>query len=258
MKKTNRYLIVCVIIIALAMVPVTRRFLGALSYRIARPFVRVFSDASRSSRGFLGGILEIKDLRQQNEELTEKLRQNQIGQSEIAEIEAENQILKNQLGFKETVKERELVPAKIIFREPTTFLDQMVVDKGESSGVIVGLPVVSDGALVGRVSEVFLDQSKVTLITSNASIIQTMLQNSRVMGIMKGGLSGVSLENIPQDTEVVAHEKVVTSGLGGGIGQGILIGEVTGQRSSKSEIFKVLNIQPTVDFSKLELVFILK
>ena len=228
MKKANRYLIVCVIIIALAVVPVTRGFLASILFKVARPVGSALSSASGSSRGFFGGIIEIKNLRRQNEELAEKMRQSQIDQSATNEIKAENQILKNQLGFKDTVRDRELIPAKIIFREPTTFLDQMVVNKGESSGVVVGLPVVSDGVLVGRVSEVSLDQSKVTLITSKDSIVQAMLQSSRVMGILRGGLSGVSLENIPQDTEVVENEKVVTSGLGGGISQGILIGEVMG------------------------------
>ena len=186
------------------------------------------------------------------------MRQSQISQSELNELKAENQILKNQLGFKETIKQRELIPCKIISREPTTFLDNMIIDRGESDGVKIGLAVVSDGALVGKIVEVFSNESKVKLITSKDSIVQAMLQKNRVMGVLKGGLSGISLENIPQDVEVSDREAVVTSGLGGGIDQGILIGEVSGQRSSKAEIYKILNIQPTVDFSKLELVFVIK
>lgn len=258
MKKSNAYLLVCLIVVVIALVPTTRNFLVRIGIRVARPVESLFSSMSFSSRGFFYGLSQISDLREQNRELSDKLRQSQISQSELEELKAENQILKKQLGFKEVIKERDLIPSKIISREPTTFLDSMVIDKGEKDGISKGLAVVSDGALVGRISEVFDRESKVTLITSKDSIIQAMMQKSRVMGILKGGLSGMTLENIPQDVEVFEHEAVITSGLGGGIDQGILIGEISGQRSSKAEIYKVLNVQPTVDFSKLEIVFVIK
>lgn len=244
--------------VVIVIIPATRDILVMAGLKVARPFESFFSSASFSSRGFFSGIGEISTLKQQNQQLSDKLRQSQIDQSELEEIKAENQILKNQLGFKETVEGKELIPSKIISREPTSFLDDMTIDKGEKDGIRTGLAVVSNGALVGKVTEVYSDESKIELITSKDSIIQAMLQKNRVMGILKGGLSGVSLENIPQDVDVADRESVVTSGLGGGIDQGILIGEVTGQKSSKAEIFKILSIQPIVDFSKLEIVFVIK
>ena len=258
MKKSNAYLLVCLIVVVIAFVPTTRNFLVRIGVKAVRPIESFFSSLSFSSRGFFYGLSQISDLREQNRELSDKLRQSQISQSELEELKAENQILKKQLGFKEVIKERDLIPSKIISREPTTFLDNMIIDKGEKDGIRAGLAVVSDGALVGKVTEVYSNESKVTLITSKDSIIQAMMQKSRVMGILKGGLSGMTLENIPQDVEVAEREVVMTSGLGGGIDQGILIGEISGQRSSKAEIYKVLNVQPTVDFSKLEIVFVIK
>ena len=258
MKKSNAYLFVCLIVVVIVLIPASRDFLIRIGIKTMRPVESFFSSLSFSSRGFFYGLSQISDLREQNSELSDKLRQSQISQSELEELKAENQILKKQLGFKELIKERDLIPSKIISREPTTFLDNMIIDKGEKDGISKGLAVVSDGALVGKITEVYANESKVTLITSKDSIIQAMMQKSRVMGILKGGLSGITLENIPQDVEVIEREVVVTSGLGGGIDQGILIGEISGQRSSKAEIYKVLNVQPTVDFSKLEIIFIIK
>lgn len=258
MKKSNLFLLVCLVLIILAVIPASRNFLMRAGIKLSKPIVSTFSSWSYSSRGFFYGISQIGDLRQQNRELSDKLRQSQVSQSELEELKTENQILKQQLGFKETVKNKELIPSKIISREPTTFLDSMIIDRGENDGIITGLAVVSNGALVGKITQVYPDESRVTLITSKDSIIQAMLQYSRVTGVLKGGLSGISLENIPQDIEISNREAVITSGLGGGIEQGILIGEVSGQRSSKAEIYKVLNVQPTVDFSKLEIVFVIK
>jgi len=256
--KSRWYLLICFIIIVLVFVPVTRNFLSRTVLTVSKPFGSWFSSMSFSSRGIFSGISEISGLKEQNAELADKLRQSRIDKNEYEELKAENEILKKQLGFKEQVKEKELVPAKIISREPTTFLDNIIINKGSNDGITVGLVVVSNGALVGRINNVFCNQSKVILITSKDSVIQAMLQKNRDLGILRGGLSGVTLENIPQDVEVSEKESVVTSGLGGGAEQGILIGEITGQRSSKAEIFKVLNVQPVVDFSKLEIVFVVK
>lgn len=256
--KSRWYLLICIILVALVFVPVTRNFMSRTVSTVSKPFTSWLSSLSFSSRGLFGGISEISGLKEQNADLAEKLRQSRIDKNEYEELKAENEIFKKQLGFKEQVKEKELVPAKIISREPTTFLDNIIIDKGSNDGISVGLAVVSDGALVGRVSDVLSNQSKVILITSKDSVVQAMLQKNRDMGVLRGGLSGVTLENIPQDVEVGDKEGVVTSGLGGGIEQGILIGEITGQKSSEAEIFKILNVQPTVNFSKLEIVFVVK
>ena len=256
--KSRWYLLICFIVLVLVFIPVTRNFMSRTIHKVSKPLASWLSSISFSSRGLFGGISEISDLKEQNADLAEKLRQSRIDKNEFEELKAENEILKKQLGFKEQVKEKELIPAKIISREPTTFLDNIIIDKGSDDGISTGLAVVSEGALVGRVSEVFQNQSKVILITSKDSVVQSMLQKNRDMGVLRGGLSGITLENIPQDVEVADKEGVVTSGLGGGIEQGILIGEVTGQKSSKAEIFKILNVQPTVNFSKLEIVFVVK
>lgn len=256
--KSRWYLLICFSIMILVFIPITRSFLSRTVLTVSKPFSLWLSSASFLSGGLLSGLSEISSIKEQNADLAEKLRQSKIDQNEYEELKAENKILKKQLGFKEQVKEKELIPAKIISREPTTFLDNIMIDKGSKDGISLGLAVVSNGALVGRISDVLPGQSKVILITSKDSVIQAMLQKNRDTGILRGGLSGVTLENIPQDVEVADKEGVVSSGLGGGIEQGILIGEVTGQESSKAEIFKVLSVQPAVDFSKLEIVFVVK
>ena len=216
-----------------------------------------YSGMKMAKKGSLP-VNEISKIKDENSQLAAKLQKLKLDSSELEELKVENKILKNQLGFAEEHKEYELIGTKIIGRDPVSFMDRIIVDKGGDDGVILGAVAISDGALAGKVTEVLDHQSKVTLITSKDSIIQVMLQKSRVMGVLRGGLSGLTLENIPQDIEVKSGEGIVTSGLGGSIDQGILVGEVVGQNSSKAQIYKTLSIQPTVDFSKLELIFIIK
>jgi len=257
-SKNKTYIITVVVVLVLTIIPQTRRSLASSFSFVLTPIQKSVSSSSLSSNRFFSGIREFISLRNQNKELSSKIKKLSIDKSELAELQIENENLKKQLGFIEEHKELSLVPAKIIGREPTSFLDYIIIDKGSGDEISENSAVVSDGFLVGKVTEVGENQSKITLITSKDSIVQAMLQENRVQGVLKGGLSGITLESIPQDIEVVNNENVITSGLGGDMMQGLLIGEVVSQQSSKAEIFKTLNVRSLVDFSKLEIVFIIQ
>jgi len=216
------------------------------------------SSSGSSFRSIVDSVSSIKTLRKQNEELTAKISSLEVDRSKIAELEHENSLLKQELGFSENNKDLSLLPATIIGREPTSFLDHVTIDKGGNEGIKKGMGAVFGGALVGQVSEVYNNQSKIVLITSKDSIIQAMLQNSRSKGLLRGGISGVVLENIVQDVNFETGEPVLTSGLDGQLKPGILIGKTTAIESSTSDLFKNINVEPIADLSRLELVFVIK
>lgn len=257
-KNKNTYLYLSFAILLLAIIPYTRKPIGRAVNFFTKPISSSLSSAGRPSGGLISGIFRISSLIRENSELTEKIKKLQIDKTELEELKHQNEVLKNQLGFMEEHKESSLLPARIIGREPFGILDKIIIDKGTDDGVNLKAAVVSNGALVGKVSEVSSGQAKITLITSKDSIVQAMLQNSRTLGIIKGSLEGVKLENIPQETQVLDDEAIVTSGLGGEISPGILIGWAKGASSTKSEIYKVLDLDIAEDLNKLEFVFIVK
>lgn len=228
-------------------------FIGALSGPS-----KVLSLSGTKTRNFFSFARNISHLKKENDELAEKLIKMQVDTSKINELENENELLKKELGFLEKNKEFSLLPATIIGREPTSFLDHVVLDKGERDGVMKGSGVISGGVLIGQVIEIYPNQSKVTLITSKDSMIMAMLQGSRSKGILRGGISGLVLENIVQDINFEPGEYVVTSGLDGELKPGILIGRTTNVQTSSSDLFKNISVEPIADLSKLELVFIIK
>ncbi len=256
--KNRTYIIIIAVVLILTIIPQTRSAISSSFSYLATPIQKSIANSSLSSNRFFSGIREFISVKEQNEELSKKIKELNIDKSKLIELSIENDNLKKQIGFIEEHTELGLIPAKIIGREPTSFLDYIMIDKGSDDEVEKDSAVVSDGFLIGKVSEVDKNQSKIILITSKDSIVQAMLQGSRVQGVLKGGLSGITLESIPQDVEVATHENVITSGLGGDMMQGLLIGEVISQQSSKAEIFKTLGIRSLVDFSKLELVFVIK
>lgn len=257
-RKKLSYPYYIVVLLLLVIVPYTRNAIGSGIKFITKPIMSSLAERGSAHFGFFSGILNIRNLSNENEELSSKLKKSIVDQVELNELRVENDSLKKQIGYSEDGQSEGLIPAKIIGRDLASFMDFIIVDKGSDDGSAVGEAVLSQGILVGRVSEVWKNQSKVILVTSKDSIVQAMLQSSRAMGVLKGGLSGITLENIPQDSEVATDEIVITSGLGGGIKQGIAIGTISGQKSGNAEIFKVFSVKPLIDSNKLELVFIQK
>ena len=216
------------------------------------------SEGGRKTGSFFGGIWQISHLKEQNSVLSEKIVGLEVDKSKILELEHENALLKNELGYAEQNKNISLLPARIVFRDPTSFFEHIKVDKGKNDGVVVGQAVISGGALVGQVREVYDNEAGITLVTSKDSIILAMLQNSRASGVLRGGISGLVLEDVAQDVEFSKNEFVVTSGLDESLPAGILIGRASGVQTSGSDLFKNITIEPTVDLSKIELIFIVK
>jgi len=260
MNKKNLLLSIILILVVLALlaIPPIKTCARRIFIGVTENVSRSLSSGGSTVGNVVATIHGIGTLKKQNEELIDKISQLEVDRSQIAELQHENELLKQELGFAQTNQDISLMPATIIGREPVSFLDYVIIDKGERSGVTKGMGVIFGGALVGQVSEVYGDQAKVILITSKDSVIQAMLQNSRSKGLLRGGISGLVLENIVQDVNFEKGEDVLTSGLDGVLKPGILIGKTTNVESSTSDLFKNIDVEPTADLARLELVFLIK
>lgn len=217
-----------------------------------------FENGGHKLKGSFSFLTNIGNLKRQNEDLSRRLVSLRVDSNQIEELKKENALLKKELGFIAPENKASLVPAKIIESDPTSFSDNIVIDKGLAAGIKNGMAVVSSGVFIGTIKESFTETSSVILITSKDSIVQAMLQNSRAKGVLRGGISGLYLDDITTDTDYKIGENVVTSGLGGGISAGLLIGTAGKLESSSSSIFKTISVEGAVDVSNLELVFVQK
>jgi rod shape-determining protein MreC len=66
------------------------------------------------------------------------------------------------------------------------------------------------------------------------------------------------LKYVLKSDDVQVGDKVITSGLGGIFPKGLMIGTVSKVERKRPGIFQYLEVTPSVDFSKLEEVLILK
>lgn len=257
--KNNRFLFIILIIVVLGMI-----FSAALSpvrnifIKIVSPVSRFFIVSGNRISDFSHTISSISRLVRENKDLSDKNFQLESELVGLKEVRHENDLLKQELGFYQKEKEKELIPAEVIGSSSSGFLQTVKIDKGSADGIKQGAAVLSRGFLVGKASQVNQDNSEVFLITNSNSLIPIILQNSRGTGILKGGLTGLTIEDIALDSKVQIGEAVLTSGLGEETPPGLPIGTVEKLLSARSEIFQKVSIKSPVEFGKLEIVFIIK
>lgn len=206
-------------------------------------------------------ILELRNLRQRNTEL-EQINANLLVENfELREVQRENEVMRQMLRFAQVRPGLDLrgaqIVARVIGQESNNFLEYIMLDLGQQHGIEVGFPVVTDQGLVGRISEVTDTTSKVLLITDSSSAVNTILQSSRLNGVVRGTPGGtLIMDYIPQGRVFSVGEVVLTSGLGGRFPKGITVGRVVEIRQRDIDVFQQAVVQPTVDLSRLELVMV--
>jgi len=212
--------------------------------------------------------LAIQSLLSTPRDVTELTQRNAQLEAEVASLETqiielqqqltEFQILSSLLDFARAYPEYEYVGASVIGRDPSPFLQYVIINRGSDDGLRRGMPVVTQQGLVGRISRVTAAAANVQLITDPAISINVRLQPSRERAVLSGSITGdLSLDFIPQEASVNPGDLVLTSGFGGNYPPNILIGQVTGVRSQDFDLFQSGSVQPVVDFEQLEIVLVI-
>ncbi|CAK1231072.1 rod shape-determining protein MreC [Fructobacillus tropaeoli] len=200
----------------------------------------------------------------ENQKLKAKLDGYAQNQVKMQTLEEENKSLKKQLGLKATLTDYETISAVTIARSPTTWQSQLVINKGAKSGLKKGMPVLGDSGLIGRISEVNTVNSKVTLISdtsedTNRFAITVKGSQGDVNGIITDYDADQKLLIMGQVTEsqtINPGDKVVTSGLGGSMPSGILIGKVAKVTTDDYGLSRKIYIQSSSDLSSLSTVLV--
>src|ERR1700722_8728859 len=118
------------------------------------------------------------------------------------------------------------------------------------------MAVLTRDGVVGKVLHVYRSTSLVLLIDDQTSGVGTILEKSRLQGILRGTSPGaVVLEKIMSDENVPVGEQVLTSGGDGIFPKGLTVGTVT-QVSTGSELFLNIRVRPAADLSRLEEVLV--
>ena len=198
----------------------------------------------------------LRGVRQENRDLKqqiEKLRIEQVRLNEDAEQARRLQIL---LGFREQFISK-TVAAQVIGSSGSEQSRSIYIDKGTRDGIKSDMAVITADGVVGKILRVFKNTSQVLLINDQTSGVGSILEKSRLQGVLRGTPVGeVVLEKVMSDETVQPGEKVVTSGGDQIFPKGLAVGTVT-KVSPGAELFLNIRVKPSADLSRLEEVLVI-
>ena len=217
-----------------------------------------FSTRFNAVQDFVTAPRDMAALQQRNSELESQVSELQAQVIQLQQQVGQTEILAALVDFERVRPENTYRGAAVIGRDPSPFLHYIIINRGSNDGILRGMPVVTDQGLVGRVDAVIADAARVQLITDPASSVNVRLQNAEVEAALSGSVSGdVSLDLIPQDTNVQNGDLVLTSGLGGGYPPDLIVGQVIDVQKREYDLFQRATIQPVVDFNRLQIVLVI-
>ena len=235
--------------------------LQRVTTRALDPVRQVITGAGSSVAGLFGTIGEIDRLRRENAELREAMAGAEQRLATLSEAARENEELRQLLGITEAL-EMELLPVRIISRDPSNFAWEVGVDAGTDDGVRQGMPVVANangaGALAGTVIGVTDDTARVRFIVDTRSTVIALDQASRALGEVHGQPGGqLVMSNVPVTEVVEVGDTILSAGLTFGdeasaYPGGLLIGTVQAVEEDANALTRTAFVRPSFDVASAE------
>jgi len=225
-------------------------------YLISQSFQKDLWLKSGNIYDFFESLFNSANLKKENEELK---KTNQELTSQIVSLQGlreENNILRETVNVG-IQKDFKLVLVDLISKDFSE--DLILINKGAEDGLSVGMPVITaQKVLLGKISEVSENFSRVILISHYQSSFPAQIQEKGTTGIVKGGGNfQLSLEKIPHESEIKEGDLVITTSLGGDFPKELLIGRVKKIQKSDIEPFQKVELSPFFNIEELETVFVI-
>jgi rod shape-determining protein MreC len=238
-----------------------------MSARALDPLRGAIAGVGSGVSGFFTAVGEIDRLRSENDRLQRELASAQSRLAELKEAAAENAELRGLLGLTKSLQ-MDLLPVRILGRDPSNFTWEVGIDAGTNDGVRVGMPVVADangaGALAGSVVAAGVDSATVRLLVDARASVVALDQRTRALGLVQGQLGGqLVMVQVQATDKLVVGDTIVTAGLtlsdasAGAIARspypkGLLIGQIQAIETDADRLTQTAFVRPALDLAGIE------
>ncbi len=127
-----------------------------------------------------------------------------------------------------------------------------MINKGSSSGVFVGQPVLDAKAVMGQVVRVTPGSATVLLITDSAHALPVQVNRNGLRTIAEGTgfVNRLQLPHLPNNADIREGDLLVTSGLGGHFPPGYPVAEVTEVKREPGKPFSTIIAAPSAHLER--------
>ena len=179
---------------------------------LVSPPEKVIHGSGTGLRGMWSNYLDLRHVREQNQELKQQVGRLQLEQAGLLEDARQGQRLQTLLDFKEHYIAA-TVPAQVIGTSGTDQSRILYIDKGAKDGLKPDMAVITPDGIVGKLRDVYGHTSQVLVINDQTSGAGVLLESTRLRGVLRGNALGQpQIINMLPDERVKPGEKVITSG----------------------------------------------
>lgn len=167
-------------------------------------------------------------------------------------LEAENMRLRGLLDSSFKVGDRVLI-AELIAVEQDPFRQVVLINKGKTSGLYEGQPVLDANAVVGQVTHINPFTASVLLITdaTHALPVQVNRNGLRTIALGTGLINQLELPHLPNNADIEVGDLLTTSGLGGRFPPGYPVAQVVAVKHEPGRPFASVIAETTAQLDRL-------
>ena len=176
----------------------------------------------------------------------------------------ENERLRTLLGLRQKRREFDFESATVTARGSSNWASTLTLSKGAEQGVQAGNCVVDEaGNLVGIIEEAGANWSTMITITDATLEMGALIARTDSTAVLEGDFTlmaegKLKLTYLPENTELITGDLVLTSSMGGNYPSGLVAGTIESIHTDASGMSRYAVIVPAADLDDLVQVFIIK
>lgn len=226
---------------------------------------KVFYMPFKNFSSMISDYKSLKDVLKENKILKSNVEKIESLEAENTELKQEIEQLKNELNIEHVLSDYDYLNATVISRNPTTWYNNLTIDKGSHNGIEEGMVVINSTGVIGKTTNVSTFSCDVKLITTtdtnNKMSVTITSGDNHLTGVINGydyKTKWLEVEGISNTENVSVGDLVYTSGLGGVFPSGILVGKVANISTDVYDLSKIINVSPSANFADINYVTVLK
>jgi len=220
----------------------------ALALEATAPVEGVFSRADRYTRA----LAENDELRDDNIELSAEV-------ARLREARAENSRLRKLVAFRDSVSFN-MVPARVVGKDITKQDNLLTLNVGTSDSVRVGMAVIDERGIVGKVVLTSEDYALVMPHQNTNFRVPAQIDLLGRDGVVRWegtATDRLLMEYVVKTEPVVTGQLIVTSGFSGTFPAGIPVGKVDSVFAARGRNDLVIYLDPSSPISTVDYVYVL-
>ncbi len=208
-------------------------------------------------------LVNVRDLINENQRLRDQLAELEDENTKLMQDKYELNTLRELYELDQTYESYEKIGANVIYKDSGNWFSSFIIDKGYKDGITPDMNVICGNGLVGKISVVGPNWSKVSSIISDNSNVSSTILKSQDNIIVSGSLENIKngvinfSQLIDDDNKVSVGDKIVTSDISDKYLPGILIGYINEINADPNNLTKSGTIVLAVDFEHIDEVLII-